>query len=431
MNPVKPDAARRPFRSTNRNPPDPKSVDVAIFGAGPAGLATALALRQAAPRVSVLVIRNEGSGPARTAETLPPPAEPLLKHLGAWDALVRDGHLPSFGSAAAWGGSSLQTHDYIFHPHQRGWHIDRSRFDALLVRIARDHEIPILDAVRADPITLIPQPIPPHGKGWRFAVPSADPKSQGRVIEAGWVVDATGRGAVMARKLGARRELHDRLVAAVRRFQMPRAFLESEHRSLVESFEHGWASLGWTPEGHGIVAFMTDDDLAVAARLRSEERWASWLEHTPHLRSRLRSALPLGPVTIRPAQSGRLDRVSGDRWIAVGDAASTLDPLSSMGVFKALRSGIIASFALRDHLEGIEAAWERYGTWVRREYDGYWGGRTEFYRAERRWPSAPFWRRRQGLLMFSAGTGGPPDGLPTPCSISTRNADICSYGSIL
>ncbi len=381
--------------------PDPKPTQVAILGAGPAGLATALALHQGDPGISVLVVNRAGSRHPRAAETLPPPAEPLLKQLRVWEALVHDGHLPSFGSAAAWGGAQLRTNDYLFHPSQRGWHLDRPRFDRMLARIAADRGIPILDAGGIDSITRLSKTNTAEGTGWRFTLLPSDAGSPRRVIDADVVVDATGRRATFARNAGARRELDDRLVAAARPFEMPEAFLESEHRSLVESFEHGWASLGWTPEGRGIVAFMTDDDLAGEARLRSESQWTAWLEHTPHLKSRLRKARALGPPEFHAAQSGLLDRVTGDDWLAVGDAASTLDPLSSMGVFKALRSGIVASYAIRDRRDGIATGWARFASWVGREYATYLRGRGEFYRAETRWPSAPFWRRRQNLLTFS------------------------------
>jgi flavin-dependent dehydrogenase len=44
--------------------------------------------------------------------------------------------------------------------------------------------------------------------------------------------------------------------------------------------------------------------------------------------------------------------VAGDSWLAVGDAASTFDPLSSQGIVKVLRSGVCASYAIADPLTG-------------------------------------------------------------------------------
>jgi hypothetical protein len=94
--------------------------------------------------------------------------------------------------------------------------------------------------------------------------------------------------------------------------------------------------------------------------------------------------------------------VCGDAWIAVGDAASAFDPLSSAGVVKALYSGKLGAFAVLDLLRGVPSGLVRYRQYVEREYAEYLTTRSQFYGRERRWRDSPFWSRRTN--------GAPSDG---------------------
>jgi 2-polyprenyl-6-methoxyphenol hydroxylase-like FAD-dependent oxidoreductase len=60
--------------------------DAVIVGAGPAGLATAIALR--AHDVSVCVLEREPQARARIGETVPGDLGGALHALGAWDGFV-------------------------------------------------------------------------------------------------------------------------------------------------------------------------------------------------------------------------------------------------------------------------------------------------------------------------------------------------------
>jgi flavin-dependent dehydrogenase len=86
--------------------------------------------------------------------------------------------------------------------------------------------------------------------------------------------------------------------------------------------------------------------------------------------------------------------VTGDAWLAVGDAATTFDPLSSQGILKSLRSGVLASYAVTDYFKGTTKGLEKYEALAAREFKDYLASRAEFYGQERRWPDSPFWRRR-------------------------------------
>ena len=70
------------------------------------------------------------------------------------------------------------------------------------------------------------------------------------------------------------------------------------------------------------------------------------------------------------------------------------DPLSSQGIYKALKSGIQAAQAVRDHLSGDSGAFLKYASELEEHFDRHLGARAYYYARERRWPDSLFWKRR-------------------------------------
>ncbi|HKD09377.1 MAG TPA: NAD(P)/FAD-dependent oxidoreductase [Bryobacteraceae bacterium] len=62
------------------------------------------------------------------------------------------------------------------------------------------------------------------------------------------------------------------------------------------------------------------------------------------------------------------NRVAGDRWMAVGDAAGLVDPITGEGIYYALRSGDLAAQVIV--AEGAEMAGAAYRRLLRRDFTG-------------------------------------------------------------
>ena len=130
-------------------------------------------------------------------------------------------------------------------------------------------------------------------------------------------------------------------------------------------------------------------------RLTHAEQWFRTLTAMPNVGSMLRGSKPCSPLVVRSSESRRLEPAAGDDWLAVGDAASRFDPLSSQGIVKALRSGIFAAYAIGDlHIRKDDSGLRRFLRYLAEEFRSYAEARTKYYRQERRWPSNEFWRRR-------------------------------------
>lgn len=362
--------------------PTVEAFDVAVAGGGPGGCAAAIALRAHAPSLTVAVFEAGRYEGPRVGETLPPPAEAVLEHLGVADAFRAQAHHPAYATAAAWGSAVPREHDFLFAIRDVGWHLDRARFDALLASHASARGAVVRTGKR---VTAAAR----EGGGWRLWL---DDESE---VQARFVIDATGAGAAFARRFAdARTVASDRLTGFVRFFRQPAS---PDPRTLVEAFADGWWYTAPLPDGGRVTACMTDSDLARRLRVDEPAAWNALLAATaPRVSAAMAGAVPHGPPVVRAARSRRLVPAAGEGWIAVGDAASAFDPLSSQGILKALRSGIYAAYAAGDLLaKGDDAGMRRYPQFVAGEFAGYLRARERYYAEERRWPEHEFWRRRQ------------------------------------
>ncbi len=363
-----------------------RACDVLILGGGPAGSATALALKRRQPGLRVVLVEKTDYSAFRIGETLAPPATTLLAALGVWDAFAASSPMPSFGTRAAWSGPELYENEFIFSPHGHGWHLDRREFDALLCA----------EASRAGVEVILQAALcgqPRRDKRWILAIQPGDGCSH--ELSARFVVDATGRRAWFASSQGARRIVHDQLAGAFVFFRFDPAQAPADTYTSVEACEHGWWYSAMLPKHRMVAAFMSDAAEFRRLRWRKLADWNSLAAQAPHTAARIAAAIPLAEPALHPASSQCLASVTGDDWLAVGDAASTFDPLSSQGIVKALRSGIYAAHVIASHLRGHAWALKEYADHVAGEYANYLEARAAYYRLEQRWPDSPFWRKRR------------------------------------
>jgi hypothetical protein len=210
------------------------------------------------------------------------------------------------------------------------------------------------------------------------------------------VIDAGGRTARFARAAGARRRRLDRLVAVVWPLAGGR---DRDATTMVEATRDGWWYTSPHPGGRRIVAFLTDADLLPR---RGDRLPAGWWPAAPppgHAAAIVRDGgyHQARPPRATDAATTCLDVLGDHTWLATGDAAVSVDPLSSQGILTALAMGRQAGRAGAATVMGGEttqarAAYaQRYGEVLR----DHLAQRAAYYALEERWPHAPFWSRRR------------------------------------
>jgi flavin-dependent dehydrogenase len=354
--------------------------DVTIVGAGPAGCAAAISLADFAPELSVCLIDAATPGGTGIGETVPPPIEPMLRHLGLFEQFAVDGHCASYRTLSAWGGPRLASNEFLFQTQQRGWRLDRARFDTMLARaacarVARRVVGKLVEAAAAP-------------GGWRLSL------DNGASHTTRFAVDATGVALVVARALGQRPIVADRLVGCAAMLEGAR---DDDTDLLVESFPDGWWYTAGIPQGRRIVVCMTDADEMRRLGVRRTKAFQQLLAQTRHVHGAAAGGRILGTPRLWPASSRCVKGDAAWPLICVGDAAARFDPISGQGIVKALRSGIFASYAVADWLrQKDDRGLRRYWALVEREFGAYRTTLRDYYSVEQRWADRPFWRRRHG-----------------------------------
>jgi len=113
-----------------------------------------------------------------------------------------------------------------------------------------------------------------------------------------------------------------------------------------------------------------------------------------YTRRRVDAARPVGMIHTTRANSYQMSAISGENWVAVGDAAMAFDPLSSQGLYNALRSAIEASRAVQQHFAGDRAALLDYAAREQQRFPRFLDMRSAYYGREMRWRDSAFWRTR-------------------------------------
>lgn len=334
--------------------------------------------------LDVVVTEAAGEPVERFGESLPPDILLALDRLGLSDVFRADGHCRCPGSVSLWGPEKPGYNDFILNPIGPAWHIDRRRFEAMLRTRAREAGASVWINTRAVAV---------EDTDDGFAV-KAQHRSEGtRRVHAAWVLDATGSAAWFARRQGATRSTHDRMVAIVRLANIGSGTFPAQ--TLVEATADGWWYCARLPGARIVTVLVTDQREARSFLLAGHARWHELLASTKLLAPRL-DACRLDEERLRtyPVTSSMLDRVEGHRWFAIGDAASGLDPIASQGIFKALADAADATDMIAAAAGRRAPPPWRYTERVTARYQDYLANRAHLYRLARRWADAPFWRQR-------------------------------------
>jgi flavin-dependent dehydrogenase len=318
--------------------------DFAVAGGGPAGSSVAISLGQRGH--SVVLFERETFPRFHIGESLLSTANDAFTALGVTEQIEAASFPPKWGARLlTHNGQSGRYVDFtcvreVTKPQT--YQVCRQEFDRILLERAREVRVDVREACSVIACEFAPDAA-------IIDVASRADASTGRVrVRA--LVDATGRGGLLARKFNLRTE-EPRLAniaiyshyTNVPRLEGPRP----DDIRLIARNDAGWFWL--IPISKELTSVGVVLPKALYRRLASgspEATLNSTIADTPVVAELMREARREWPVRVEKDFSYSASAYAGDRWILAGDAGSFLDPVFSTGVSIAMESGIEAAAEL-------------------------------------------------------------------------------------
>jgi flavin-dependent dehydrogenase len=335
-----------------------ETVDVAVIGGGPGGSSVATFLADGGLRVALF--ERERFPRFHVGESLMPATMLLLEQLGARAAIEERGFQLKYGAS--------------FHDEEHGvaqtfyflpgmpwpnysYQVPRAEFDTVLLEHAMKRGVTVYQPATVDTAE----------RDANGVTVSASTEA-GRVsVRATMCVDATGRAALMASRLGTRRRIPNlgkvALFAHYRGAARQRGLEEGNIRIYV--FRDGW--IWWIPLANDITSVGT------VCHARTVQAWAgspealheSMIARSPAVTHDLTGARRVTPVHREANFAYDNASVAGDRFLAVGDAIAFVDPIFSGGVYIAMRTGQLASAAIHEAFRAGDFSARRFARYER------------------------------------------------------------------
>jgi len=360
-----------------------KSYSVVIVGGGPAGCAAAIALLKLGIK-DVLILESEDYTKFAIGESIPSDVKVLLLQLGIHGEFLKEQHLPCYGTCSYWGDDRKGFNDTVLSPYGHGWHLDRRKFNLFLSRQAQLLGAEIQLKARFIASTLL------ENNNHRIQYQQTNTMI---TIEAQFVVDASGSNAVFAKNQGSILEKGESLYCLARRYNIDELEKISS-LTRIEAVHNGWWYGAKLPNNELLIAFYTNQDTMKETKLQQISTWNDALNSTQSIKEGVHESCAIDEkIQGFYANSFCLDKIVGPNWLAIGDAASSYDPIISRGIYKSLTDALNAAPLIAKYVQNKATSLEEFEQYVQQNYRHYLAERAHYYSLEQRWKDAPFWKK--------------------------------------
>ena len=378
--------------------------DVAVIGAGPAG--STIAGRLARLGHDVVVVDAARFPRPRIGESLPPSIHHVLTLCHARERVEAARFLRPTHAIVRWSGS-VTIHEA--YGDASGFQVNRARFDQLLLEAAREAGARIAPPARAM------RPLATDD-GWSIPL-----RGDGGVTElrARFVADAAGKHAALRR----RSQRLSPPTVAMHAYWTDVPIEGDETR--VDAGRGAWYWGAPLPDGSFNAAVFVDAGrCAGLGRSALDRLYRALVAESPLL----------GPC-LRGRMLERVRTVDASSWIdaepvaptaiKVGEAAFSIDALSSQGVQAAMMSGFVGATVVHTILRrpaDAEAACALYRTRQDEIVEGHRRATAAFYASHQRFRDEPFWRARALDATRSVAGSTEREALPPDAALALAGA---------
>ncbi len=306
--------------------------DVAVIGGGPAGSTAAALLARRG--YTVIALEKARHPRFHIGESLLPMNLPILERLGVLDKVRTLGVFKPGADFEADNERGYNTYEFsraIGKSPPHAYQVWRQDFDKMLYDHARGCGA---DAREGHEVLAVEQIDPRESQ---LDIRTDDGRNYR--IQARYVVDASGRDAMLSSRLRLRRKNDQHQSAAIFghfRGAERRAGVDAGNISIY-SFEHGWMWMIPLPDGVMSVGAVCRPDYLKQRKGKTLEFLFDTLKRNAALWRRLEHATLIDDeVRVTGNYSYDSTRMGGPGWVLVGDAFAFLDPVFSSGVYLAM-----------------------------------------------------------------------------------------------
>ena len=354
--------------------PASSEYDCIVIGGGPSGSTAAALVADAG--FKTLLLERDVEPRRKVGESLMPETYWVFERLGVLDAMKHGPFVQKVGVQFV-SSSGRESSPFLFTRHDprecgRTWHVERAKFDQLLLDNAAAKGVEVHRGVRVLEVVFEGE----RAVGVRLAgeaasagganAANAEPPN---LLRAQVIVDATGQAGL----LGARFKLRQpnpkfRKAAIWGHFRGSRRdVIENGVMTVCLRTQSNRSWFWHIPLSNDVVSIgvVGDADYFFGPGGGTpEEIFAAEVADCPAMVRRLEGAEKVAGLDVVKEYSYATSRASGDGWVLVGDSWGFIDPIYSSGVWFALKSGQLAADAIIEGLRTGDTTGPQLGKWV-------------------------------------------------------------------
>ncbi|WP_299436685.1 NAD(P)/FAD-dependent oxidoreductase [uncultured Aquimarina sp.] len=356
--------------------------DICIVGAGPAG--TTIANRLADFGYKILVVEKSNFPRQHIGLSLTSGIHHWLKKLNIEKKVEALQAIRAMKSTVLW--SSEDPIIKEFNQENAGFHIDRGHFDSLLLDECKLKKVTIIQ-----PGTI--QSLQQKEDGsWDINVLSGTKESH---FLSSFIIDSCGRKSIFK----------DKRIAYLPKLMATYSYWESTSKidlhSFIEAGSDYWYWGAPLDKGRFVLCIFSNPSALKEASFINQfyKDTLSKSKFAKHIID----SYAMGDISVCDATPYFDTNVIGDNFIKIGDSAYTMDPISSQGVQKAIKSGIQGAIVVNTILKkkNTSLALQYYKNLIQSEVRKNKQWTTDFYSEQAVFTEGVFWESRKVSKVIS------------------------------